>query len=125
MTAKRIARGMGVALALLATIPAFAAGDPGRGKALYETFCSGCHSVDSNRVGPAHRGVFGRKAGSAAGYSYSTTVAESSVIWSETSLDRWLLDPEKFIPGQKMGVSVANAADRQDLIAYLKALPSR
>lgn len=33
------------------------------GRALYDKHCAGCHAVDANRVGPAHRGVFGRKAG--------------------------------------------------------------
>ena len=36
-----------------------------RGKKLYESRCIGCHSIDENRAGPAHKGVFGRKAGSA------------------------------------------------------------
>jgi len=81
----------------------------------------GCHALDENRYGPAHRGVFGRKAGSAAGYAYSSAVAASGVVWSAETLDRWLSDPEKLIPGQKMNVSVAAAQDRLDLIAYLQA----
>jgi cytochrome c len=122
MRAARILRAAIVAMPLAANLPALSAGDAPRGKALYETLCSVCHSVDENRVGPAHRGVFGRKAGSAPGYAYSPALASSSVTWSDASLDKWLLDPEKFIPGQKMGYSVSDAAERQDLIAYLKTL---
>jgi cytochrome c len=104
-----------------ASLPAQSAGDAARGATVYETLCAGCHALDENRVGPAHRGVFGRKAGSAPSYDYSSAVASSKVVWSEETLDRWLSGPEKFIPGQKMSISVANEADRRDVIAYLKA----
>jgi len=35
-------------------------------------------------------------------------------------LDHWLTDPEAAIPGQKMSFSVSDAADRADIIAYLR-----
>lgn len=125
MSAGRHLRFAIASLALAAGLPAAAAGDPARGKDLYETYCTTCHSVDQNKVGPAHRGVFGRKAGSAPGYSYSTAVASSSVVWNEETLARWLTDPEKFIPGQKMGVSVSEPKEREDLVAYLKTLSAK
>jgi len=99
-----------------------AAGDPQRGQELYESRCVACHSVDNNRVGPAHRGVFGRAAGRAAGYDYSDALRASGVVWSERTLDAWLTNPQQLIPGQKMGYSVPDAQDRADLIAYLKTL---
>lgn len=95
-------------------------GDSTRGKMLYESRCVACHSLDANRVGPAHQGVYGRKAGSALGYDYSTPVKASTLVWTEVTLDRWLADPEATIPGQKMGYSVPSPDDRADLIAYLK-----
>jgi cytochrome c len=104
-----------------ASLPARSAGDAARGATVYESLCAGCHALDENRVGPAHRGVFGRKAGSARDYDYSAALASSKVVWSEETLDRWLSGPEKFIPGQKMSISVASEADRRDVIAYLKA----
>lgn len=94
--------------------------DAARGKQLYESVCVGCHSMEENRAGPAHRGVFGRKAGLAAGYDYSPSVRRSKVVWNEKTLDRWLANPEGFIPGQKMGISVSAAKDRADLIEYLR-----
>jgi len=96
------------------------AGDPDRGQVLYESRCVACHSLDTNRVGPAHRGVYGRRVGSAPGYSYSDALKNSSLVWNEDTLDRWLSDPEKLIPGQHMNYSVPDAQDRADLIAYLK-----
>jgi cytochrome c len=103
-----------------AVSPALAEGDSTRGEMLYQSRCVACHSLDANRVGPAHQGVYGRKAGGAIGYDYSTAVKVSTLVWTEVTLDRWLADPELTIPGQKMGYSVPSPGDRADLIAYLK-----
>jgi cytochrome c len=99
---------------------AAAAGDAGRGQALYESRCTGCHSVDQNRIGPAHQGVFGRRAGRVTNYDYSPALKSSKVVWSDKTLDAWLTNPERTIPGQKMGYQVTDATDRADLIAYLR-----
>ena len=107
-----------VALALAAGTAS--AADTARGKTLYESRCIACHSIDDNRVGPAHRGVFGREAGAAKGYDYSPAVKNSAVVWDARTLDRWLADPEQLIPGQRMGYSVPEAADRADLVEYLR-----
>jgi len=107
-------------LILFACTPAFAGGDAANGATLYASRCIGCHSIDANRVGPAHRGVFGRKAGSVADYAYSPALRKSKVVWGDKTLEQWLANPEKLIPGQKMAYSVPNAQDRADLIAYLK-----
>lgn len=101
---------------------AASAGDAVRGKALYESRCIACHSADAHRVGPAHRGVLGRKAGGAAGYEYSTALQASRLRWDARSLDAWLADPERVIPGQKMGYRVDAAQDRADLVAFLASL---
>jgi cytochrome c len=94
-------------------------GDPARGQAVYER-CEGCHSLDANRVGPMHRGVFGRKAGAVEGYAYSMAVKKSDIVWNETTLDQWLSGPGKLIPGTKMGFKLNDAQARADVIAYLK-----
>lgn len=109
----------GTCLAVFAT-SALAAGNADAGRALYQARCSACHSLDYNGVGPAHRGVFGRAAAQAPGFAYSEALKASRQVWDEASLDRWLADPEKFAPGQRMGISVPDAKDRSDLIAYLK-----
>jgi cytochrome c len=44
-------------------------------------------------------------------------------VWSDKTLEAWLANPERLIPGQKMGYSVTEAKDRADLVAYLKQLP--
>ena len=108
-----------IAALVLAAGTAHAA-DAARGKTLYESRCIGCHSIDANRVGPAHRGVLGRKAGTAKDYDYSPALRAAAVVWDARSLERWLADPEKLIPGQRMGYSVPEAADRADLVEYLR-----
>jgi cytochrome c len=109
-----------VLVAAQAVISETALADAARGKQLYESRCIGCHSIDTNRVGPAHHGVFGRKAGSVKDYEYSDALKKSKVVWNDTTLDRWLTNPEQLIPDQKMGFSVPVAHDRADLIDYLK-----
>lgn len=56
------------------------------------------------------------------GFDYSPALRASRIVWSAQTLDAWLADPERLIPGQRMNYSVPQAADRADLIAYLRAL---
>lgn len=105
--------------ALAAAAPAFAA-DAERGGVLYESRCFGCHSLDANRVGPMHRGVFGRKAGAVADFAYSSAVKKSAIVWDDATLDRWLANTQQVIPGTRMNFRVAVPEDRADIIAYLK-----
>ena len=97
-------------------------GDAARGQALYAAQCSACHSVDAHKNGPAHRGVFGRRVGSAPGYKYSDELAASRMRWTAQTLNAWLTDPEDLVPGQRMGVQVDDAQARADLIAWLATL---
>jgi cytochrome c len=116
--------GLAAALLVLGTGSAAAAdaktADAARGQELYESRCGGCHSLDANRVGPAHRGVYGRKAGSAPNFAYSNAVKTSSVVWAEKTLDSWLTNPEATIKGQRMNFRIALPGDRADIIAYLR-----
>jgi cytochrome c len=93
-----------------------------KGKEIYDARCSACHSVDDNRVGPMHLGVFGRKAGGVKSYRYSDALSKSKVIWSRETLTAWLTNPEALIPAQRMGYSMDNAQDREDVVAYLATL---
>lgn len=99
-----------------------AEGDATRGQELYESRCIACHSPDANRVGPMHRGVVGRKAGSLPDYTYSKALKAGDFVWSDETLDQWLTNPQAFVPGQKMNFKVAKPKDRADIIAYLNSL---
>lgn len=110
------------ALVSLAPATSWAAGDAARGAQAYEARCGGCHSVETDRVGPRHAGVFGRLAGSVPGFDYSPALKGSGITWNAATLERWLTDPEKLVPGQRMGYRVDDPALRADLVAYLATL---
>jgi cytochrome c len=117
---------MGVSLAMLASLPALCwaagqAGDPVRGKDLYQG-CNACHSIDDNDIGPRHRGVVGRRAGSLTNYNYSAALKASGLTWDAATLDRWLTNPSALVPGTKMYFKLDSAKDRADVIAYLQQL---
>ncbi|MCW0199558.1 c-type cytochrome [Sphingopyxis sp.] len=108
-------------LAVAATAMAMApSGDPARGAKLYAANCGSCHSLDANRVGPAHRGVYGRKAGTARGYAYSPGMRGARIVWNEATLDRFLQNPQAMVPGTRMGFRLTDPARRADVIAYLR-----
>lgn len=92
------------------------------GRELYEQHCSACHSPDVNRAGPMHRGVFGRRVGMAPGFAYSKALKGAQVVWTEQTLDAWLQDPEKLIPGQQMFVNIDDKATREQIIRFLRTL---
>jgi len=121
---RRLAAGAALAAALLAG-PALAAPDAAalqRGEQVY-TRCAACHAIGTNRTGPQHCGVFGRRAGSAPGYAaYSRAMQRSKIVWDEHTLDVFLQNPMQAVPGTTMGYAgVKDPHERADLIAWLKA----
>jgi cytochrome c len=95
-------------------------GDAVRGKAVFEKRCTGCHAMDVDREGPRLAGVFGRKAGGVAGFTYSAGLKNSGLTWDDATLERWLSDPDMVVKDNNMSFSVPKAEERQDLIAYFK-----
>ena len=110
------------ALLCASAAPSASAADAAHGEEIYNSRCIACHSPDANRVGPKHRGVVGRTAGTVPDFNYSKALKSSDVVWTEETLDKWLTNPQTFIPGQRMNFKVADPTDRADLIAYLKTL---
>jgi cytochrome c len=109
--------GAGVALA---TGLCQAAPDPAHGEQVYAR-CLACHALASDRVGPRHCGLLGRRAGSVPGFNYSPAMKNSNLTWDEKTLDRFLAKPMKVVPGTAMTYDgVPDAKDRADLIAYLR-----
>ena len=113
-----------VLLGLLAGL-AHGAGDPTRGSRVFGQ-CAACHSVapGEHMTGPSLAKVWNQKAASAEGFSrYSEALKRADVVWSEATLDAWLVKPEKLLPGTSMTFpGIKEAKDRQDVIAYLKAV---
>ncbi len=95
-------------------------GDATRGKSVFDKRCTGCHAMGGDREGPRLAGVFGRKAGSVAGFDYSAGLKNSGITWDETTLGEWLSDPDILVPDNKMDFHVPAAQERSDLIAYFK-----
>ena len=114
-----------LAMAPLATLSARAASpDTERGQEVFAKRCSGCHALDSDKEGPRLRGVFGRKAGSVAGFPYSDGVRNSGIVWDESHLNRWLQNPQQIVKDNNMEFHVGDAAERAALVAFLKSADS-
>src|SRR5690606_19435679 len=64
--------------------------------------CAACHSLDRDRVGPRHCGLFGRRAGSVPGFAYSEAMRASGIVWTRQTLDAFLADPLGTVPGTFM-----------------------
>lgn len=112
-----------LAMMSLGPAPTYAAtvGDAARGKELYQA-CTACHAIDENDLGPRHRGVVGRRAGSLTDYAYSPALKASNLTWNRATLDRWLAGPSAIVPGTKMYFQIDDAQKRADIIAYLAEL---
>jgi cytochrome c len=100
-----------------------AAGDAAAGEHVFAR-CIACHSAKAgeNKIGPSLAGVFGRKSGTEPGYNYSPAMKSADITWDEQQLDKYLANPSADVHGTKMVISVPNAEDRQNVIAYLKTL---
>ncbi|MCX7513082.1 c-type cytochrome [Frateuria hangzhouensis] len=96
--------------------------DVAAGKALYLNTCGGCHSVDTNRIGPRHRNVVGRAVASIPGYDYSSALKKLGGVWTPARLDQWLSGTQKMAPGSKMYLELDDPTKRRLIIAYLRSV---
>lgn len=104
---------------------ALPAAKPPSGEELFKRQCSTCHTTnasDPQRQGPTLAGVYGRKAGTAAGFHYSAGFAKADWTWDDAHLDPWLTNPQAVIPGAIMPYRQGKAEIRTAIIGYLKDL---
>ena len=86
--------------------------------------CAPCHSLepDRNMTGPSLANLWGRRAGGLASFPrYSPALRSSGITWNDASLNEWIRDPQRFVPGNDMTFQgIKDGKERAGLVAFLK-----
>jgi cytochrome c len=103
-------------------------GDAVAGEAVFRRECAACHEIGAgavHRVGPQLNGIFGRRAGSQAGYGYSRALLRQGadgLVWDWATLGAYVENPRALVSGTRMAYrGLREAGARADLLAYLRA----
>jgi cytochrome c len=113
---------------LVAELPAaYQGADLSNGESQFAV-CRACHTLNQggqDMTGPNLWGVFGRKAGAEPAFSYSDDMKNAGWTWDADRIDKWITNPRAVLPGTKMTfVGMPSAANRRDVIAFLKVQTS-
>jgi cytochrome c len=85
--------------------------------------CAACHAPDKNGIGPSLAGVVGRTSGTVEDFRYSRAMKNAKIVWDAATLDAYLAEPQKVVPGNLMPFSgIGDPQQRADVIAYLRSL---
>ena len=98
-------------------------GDAVAGRQVFKK-CQACHSLEPGKtiLGPSLAGIVGRKSGADANFSYSPAMKQAALTWDGATLDAYLMDPQKIVPGNRMPFpGLKTDQDRKDVIAFLAA----
>ena len=101
-------------------------GDAVAGRQVFKK-CQACHSLDPGKtiLGPSLAGIVGRKSGAEPDFNYSPALKQAAFTWDAATLDGYLMDPQKSVPGNRMPFpGLRTDRDRKDLIAFLAAANS-
>ena len=72
---------------------------------------------------PSLAGVYGTKSGEIAGYAFSDAMKAANLTWDDKTLDTYLTNPMKMVPGTKMTFAgLADPVQRKAIIDYMKTL---
>ncbi|MBT4108905.1 MAG: cytochrome c family protein [Pelagibacterales bacterium] len=112
---------------LLSYVHSAQAGDAAAGKKVFNK-CKACHGIDEggkNKLGPNLWNIVGSPIAAKEGYKYSKGMiayAGEAGNWNDENLDIWLKKPKDLVRKTKMIFpGLKKEADRQNIIAYLKA----
>jgi nitrite reductase (NO-forming) len=84
--------------------------------------CQACHSLEPDKtiLGPSLAGIVGRKSGAEPNFNYSPAMKQAALTWDAATLDAYLMDPQKVVPGNRMPFpGLRTDQDRKDVIAFL------
>jgi len=126
MRRRRIIAPLLIAVGACASASANAECDAARGKQVFETKCTTCHTAATgapHAAGPNLHGVVGRPAATAKDFNYSDALTALKVVWKREELLEFLKDPQARAPGTFMAFTgVRRVADRESLVCYLESL---
>ncbi|XP_061724663.1 cytochrome c-like [Cydia pomonella] len=96
------------------------------GKKLFIARCAPCHSMElgaKHKVGPNLFGFFGKRSCTSEGFAYSDAIVKKAYTWDEETLNRFIEDPRRDVPGTKMlFVGLKKPQEREDLMAYFRKM---
>lgn len=117
-----------LAMTALFAVPAAAdeSGEEEAGRRVFNQ-CRACHTTEQggrSSVGPNLNGLFGRTAGTLAGFRYSDPMRErgaGGLVWNEETLRAYVANPRAVVPGGSMVFAgIRNERQITDLIAFLR-----
>ena len=103
--------------------------DVAAGDNFFKRKCSQCHDGEKtggHAKGPFLWNVFGRKAGSIAGFEFSEAMRKSGITWDYATLDYYLANTERAVPGKAMNFAGIEDADlRAAVVLHLRKMADK
>lgn len=86
------------------------------------SLCIQCHSMVGNdhSKAPGLQHIYGATAGTGIYPDYSAAMRRADIVWNEENLARFLVNPQKVIPGTNMQAASVDDETLQLIIAFLK-----
>jgi cytochrome c len=94
--------------------------------AAFNNHCRTCHSFKEgdHRLGPSLHNIYGAKAGSSSAFpGYSQGMKSSGTTWDDTTLDKFIENPDQVIPNNNMKPykGIGDETLRKQIVDFLKS----